>query len=155
MFFESNQQHVHPENGYALHHREISREQMQRFESYMAEIFESFGLDAQTSGTVETPQRFLQALFEATDGYEGDPKLLTVFDAPGRGEADGRFSQVIEGPIPFFALCEHHAFHFYGVAYIGYIPTDYRHFQAHPARATLCQAFHRPRTAGSTGRCGL
>lgn len=122
MFFESNQQHVHPENGYALHHREISREQMQRFESYMAEIFESFGLDAQTSGTVETPQRFLQALFEATDGYEGDPKLLTVFDAPGRGEADGRFSQVIEGPIPFFALCEHHAFPFYGVAYIGYIP---------------------------------
>lgn len=30
-------------------------------------------------------------------------------------------SQVIEGPIPFFALCEHHAPPFYGQAYVGYI----------------------------------
>ena len=29
--------------------------------------------------------------------------------------------QIIEGPIPFFALCEHHAFPFFGTAYVGYI----------------------------------
>jgi GTP cyclohydrolase I len=28
---------------------------------------------------------------------------------------------VIEGPIPFFALCEHHALPFHGQAYVGYI----------------------------------
>ncbi|HLJ33735.1 MAG TPA: GTP cyclohydrolase I, partial [Ktedonobacteraceae bacterium] len=31
----------------------------------------------------------------------------------------------IEGPIPFFALCEHHAFPFHGHAYIGYIPHEH------------------------------
>jgi GTP cyclohydrolase I len=30
-------------------------------------------------------------------------------------------SQVIEGPIQFFALCEHHALPFYGEAFVGYI----------------------------------
>ena len=30
-------------------------------------------------------------------------------------------SQVIEGPINFFSLCEHHAFPFFGHAYVGYI----------------------------------
>ena len=28
---------------------------------------------------------------------------------------------MIEGPIPFFALCEHHALPFFGHAYVGYI----------------------------------
>jgi GTP cyclohydrolase I len=28
---------------------------------------------------------------------------------------------VLEGPIPFFALCEHHALPFFGKAYVGYI----------------------------------
>jgi GTP cyclohydrolase I len=29
-------------------------------------------------------------------------------------------SQVIEGPIPFYALCEHHALPFHGHAFVGY-----------------------------------
>ena len=28
---------------------------------------------------------------------------------------------MIEGPIPFYALCEHHALPFHGMAYVGYI----------------------------------
>jgi GTP cyclohydrolase I len=31
---------------------------------------------------------------------------------------------VVEGPIPFYALCEHHALPFYGQAYVGYIPHE-------------------------------
>lgn len=44
-----------------------------------------------------------------------------VFGTECRGGPDCRLSQVIEGPIQFFALCEHHAFPFFGSAYVGYI----------------------------------
>lgn len=108
-----------------LHRREISGEQMRKFEGYMAEVFEAFGLNVNTPATLETPRRFLQGLFEATEGYDGDPKLLKVFDTECRGDPDCRLGQVIEGPIPFFALCEHHAFPFHGHAYIGYIPHEH------------------------------
>ena len=108
-----------------LHQRSVSREQMQKFAGYMAEIFEAFGLNLNTPGTEETPQRFVEALFDATEGYDGDPKLLKVFDTECRGGPDCRLSQVIEGPIPFYALCEHHALPFFGNAYVGYIAHEH------------------------------
>jgi GTP cyclohydrolase IA len=101
--------------------REVSGEQWQKFEDSVAEMFDAFGMDLRTAGTQSTPQRFVRALFEATSGYEGDPKLLTAFPTECRGGPDCSISQVIEGPIPFFALCEHHAFPFYGVAHVGYV----------------------------------
>lgn len=104
-----------------LRHRHISQEQMHKFEGDVAAIFETFGLDLNTPATKQTPQRFLRALFDATEGYDGDLKLLTVFDTECRGGPDCRLSQVIEGPIQFFGLCEHHALPFYGHAYVGYI----------------------------------
>ena len=107
-----------------LHRRSLSQEQMRRFEGYMAEIFEAFGLNLDSAGTYQTPQRFVQALFDATEGYDGDVKLLKVFDAECRDEETCRLSQVIEGPIPFFALCEHHALPFHGRAYVGYVADE-------------------------------
>ncbi len=104
-----------------LQMRKISDEQTHKFEGYIAEIFSAFGMDVNTPSTKDTPQRFIKALFDATEGYDGDPKLLRVFDTECRGEPDCSISQVIEGPIPFFSLCEHHAFPFYGRAYVGYI----------------------------------
>jgi len=104
-----------------LQMRHISDEQFRKFESYAAEIFVAFGLDLNTPATKDTPRRFIRALFDATEGYDGDPKLLRVFETECRGEPDCRLSQVLEGPIHFFALCEHHVFPFYGMAYIGYI----------------------------------
>jgi len=104
-----------------LNSRQISAEQAFKFEGYMAEIFSAYGLDLDTPATRETPRRFIQALFDATDGYDGDPKLLKVFSTECRGDPDCRISQVIEGPINFFSLCEHHAFPFFGHAYVGYI----------------------------------
>jgi len=101
--------------------RKISDEQIHQFEGYAAEIFSAFGLDLNTPATKDTPQRFIKALFDATEGYGGDPKLLRVFETECRGEPDCHLSQVIEGPISFFALCEHHALPFYGKAYVGYI----------------------------------
>ena len=84
-----------------LHQRAVSREQMCRFGGYMAEIFAACGLNLNTSATEETPRRFLQALFEATEGYDGEPKLLKVFDTECRGNTECRLGQVIEGPSPF------------------------------------------------------
>jgi GTP cyclohydrolase I len=108
-----------------LRRRQLSDEQLQRFEDYVAEIFGAFGLDLDTPATRETPRRFIRALYDSTAGYDGDPKLLTVFDTECRGGSDCRLSQVIEGPIQFYALCEHHALPFFGQAYVGYIAHEH------------------------------
>ena len=101
--------------------REIDAELQERFEGVVAEIFSTFGMDLDTPATKDTPRRFLKALFDSTLGYEGDPKLLTAFPTECRGGPDCRISQIIEGPISFFALCEHHALPFHGTAHVGYI----------------------------------
>ena len=95
--------------------REIAPEDWARYRAAVAEIFEAFGMDLDTPGTRQTPERFLRAIYDATAGYEGDPKLLTAFPAEGVG------GQIVEGPISFCALCEHHALPFFGVAHVGYI----------------------------------
>lgn len=95
-----------------------------RYEGYLAEIFSALGMDLGTPGTADTPRRFLQAMFDATAGYEGDPKLVTVFPTECHGDASCELAQIVEGPIPFFALCEHHALPFFGTAYVGYVAHD-------------------------------
>jgi GTP cyclohydrolase I len=101
--------------------RVIAPEQWKKYEGYAAEIFKAMGMDLETPGTHETPTRFLRALYEATSGYEGDAKLLTAFPTECHGGPDCNISQVIEGPIEFYSLCEHHALPFHGHAFIGYI----------------------------------
>jgi GTP cyclohydrolase I len=104
-----------------LERRRVSDEQMRKFTGYAAEMFSAFGMNLNTAGTEDTPRRFVQALYDATEGYDGDPKLLKTFDTECRGGADCRLSQIVEGPIQFVALCEHHALPFYGQAYVAYI----------------------------------
>ncbi|HYK97354.1 MAG TPA: GTP cyclohydrolase I [Candidatus Acidoferrales bacterium] len=104
-----------------VQHRELSPEQWMRFEGYMGEIFTAFGMDRDTPGTRDTPKRFVRALFDATEGYEGDAKLLTTFPTECKGGLSCEINQIVEAPIPFFALCEHHSFPFYGNDYVGYI----------------------------------
>ena len=104
-----------------VHPRRIAAEDWDRFRGYLGEIFGALGMDLDTPGTEETPERFLNALYDATSGYDGDPKLSTAFPAEHGGSADSLRSQIIEGPIAFHALCEHHALPFHGFAHIGYI----------------------------------
>jgi GTP cyclohydrolase I len=104
-----------------IHRRQLSDDQIARLENCAAEIFSTLGMDLNTPATQDTPRRFIRALYDATDGYDGDPKLLKVFTTECRGEPDCRLSQVVEGPIHFYSLCEHHALPFHGHAYVGYI----------------------------------
>jgi GTP cyclohydrolase I len=101
--------------------RTVSPDKWAKFEANAAEMFQAFGMDLDTPGTQLTPKRFVRALYDATTGYEGDPKLLTAFPTECRGGPDCNIAQVIEGPIEFFSLCEHHVLPFHGHAYIGYI----------------------------------
>ena len=98
--------------------RRVTDADWQRLERHAAEILAAFGMDLDTAGTRETPRRFLRALYDATAGYEGDPKLMTAFPAEHEGVQRG---MILEGPISFHALCEHHALPFHGAAHVAYV----------------------------------
>lgn len=102
----------------------ITPEEWARYEHNIAEILEAFGMELGTPGTRETPQRFLRAMFESTAGYDGDPKLRTAFPSERPVGVAGASSQIVEGPIAFFSLCEHHALPFHGAAHVAYIAGD-------------------------------
>jgi GTP cyclohydrolase I len=101
--------------------RRITPEEWASYERNVAEILAAFGMDLETPGTRETPRRFLRAMFEATAGYDGDEKLRTAFPSERPRGVDGLHSQIIEGPIAFFSLCEHHALPFHGAVHVAYI----------------------------------
>jgi len=101
--------------------RQISAADWQRFEHSIGEIMSALGMELNTPGTRDTPRRFLQAMFDATAGYDGDAKLRTAFPSERPAHLEGSHSQIVEGPISFFALCEHHALPFHGVAYVAYV----------------------------------
>ena len=96
----------------------------ERLERHAAEILAALGLDLDTPGTSDTPRRFLQAMYDATAGYDGDAKLRTLFPSERPQDVEGAHAQIIEGPIGFHALCEHHALPFHGRAHIGYVAGD-------------------------------
>jgi GTP cyclohydrolase I len=101
--------------------RHVEPADWRRFRYSMAEIFTAFGMNLDAPGAERTPERFLQALYDATAGYDDDYKLLTAFPTDrGRG-AGYLVSQIIEGPFSFYALCEHHSLPFHGFAHIGYV----------------------------------
>src|ERR1700730_17121605 len=105
--------------------RHISEADWKRVDGYMSEILEALGMSLDTPGTAKTPMRYLRAMFDSTEGYEGDAKLVTAFPTECEGGPDCEVSQVVEGPMPFYALCEHHAFPFFGHAYVGYVAHEH------------------------------
>jgi GTP cyclohydrolase I len=121
MPIEPNAKNPGLQNSVTVRRPPITDDQLRKFEGYAGEIFSALGLDLRTPGTGPTPRRFLRALIDSTEGYDGDPKLLTAFHTECRGGRDCELNQVIEGPIPFYSLCEHHALPFHGTVFVGYI----------------------------------
>jgi len=98
----------------------LSTTERERFEQHIAEIFRRMGMDLESDACKRTPYRWVQALIDMTEGYDGDPKIDVVFERECVNcEEDRPTVQIVEGPIPFSALCEHHALPFIGQAYIG------------------------------------
>lgn len=80
-------------------------------------LLAGIGEDALRDGLRDTPNRFVSAWAEWTDGYKKDPKeVLKEFDGEAYDE------MILVKDIPFYSHCEHHLAPFFGVAHIGYIP---------------------------------
>src|SRR5207245_11645549 len=81
--------------------RKIPKARWRQLEQYAAEIFQTMGMRLDSPGTRETPRRFIRALFDATEGYEGDPKLVTAFPTECDQGPHCRISEIVRGPLLF------------------------------------------------------
>ena len=95
-----------------------------QFERYAAEIFSRMGLDLNSPGGRETPRRWVAALWDMTEGYDGDPKISTVFPVECPVCPDEEKTHVVEGPIRFTGLCEHHVLPIRGSVWVGYLAAE-------------------------------
>ncbi len=102
----------------------LSAEERARFEQYAAEIFSRMGLDLNSPGGKDTPRRWLAGLWDMTEGYDGDPKLSTIFPAECPTCPDEEKTHIVEGPIRFTGLCEHHVLPIRGSAWVGYLAAE-------------------------------
>ncbi|HSU58020.1 MAG TPA: GTP cyclohydrolase I [Bryobacteraceae bacterium] len=94
------------------------------FEGYAAAIFTRMGMNVDTAGTHETPRRWLTALWDMTEGYDGDSKLSTLFPVECPVCPDEEKTHIVEGPIRFTGLCEHHVLPIRGSAWVGYLADE-------------------------------
>ena len=98
-----------------------SNDQLRKFEGYVTEIFTALGMDVDSAGIKDLPQRFVRALFDATRGIESGPHALRRLETECHSGPACHETHVMEGPIHFLGLCERHSFPLFGHAYVGYI----------------------------------
>lgn len=82
-------------------------------EDHVRRLLEALGEDPSREGLSDTPRRYLAFLRGFTTV---EPFKLTTFDAEGCDE------MIVQAPIPFFSICEHHLAPFFGHAAVAYIP---------------------------------
>ena len=85
-------------------------------ERAVRDLLIALGLDAETSGLVDTPRRVARAYAEL---FDPPPFDLTTF--PNDEHYD---ELVLARGIPFRSVCEHHLLPFIGVAHVGYLPGE-------------------------------
>ena len=99
----------------------LSTAEMQEFQGAIGKIFHRLGLGVNTPGTEDTPRRWLDAMTELTTGYQPDPKIRTAFPAECVECKEHELEHLVNGPISFSALCEHHVLPFTGQIHIGVV----------------------------------
>lgn len=82
----------------------------------MSELLESLGMDLTDPSTKDTPNRFIEYLYEFHQDFDPAELLKATFDHTGFG------GLVSQQNIPFRMACEHHLLPAWGKAHIGYIP---------------------------------
>jgi GTP cyclohydrolase IA len=88
-------------------------------EDIVMRLLQYIGEDPKREGLLETPKRVLKAWKHWCSGYGRRPEeVLKVF----KDGANGYKEMIVESPIPFYSMCEHHMAPFFGTASIGYIP---------------------------------
>ena len=91
----------------------------ERIQNAVREILIAVGEDPDREGLVETPKRVANMYEEIFAGLTEDPKQhIKLFNEQSNDE------MVIVKDIPFYSMCEHHLLPFFGMAHIGYIPSD-------------------------------
>lgn len=91
----------------------------ERIENAVREILLAVGENPDRPGLLETPKRVANMYEEIFAGLTEEPKQhIKLFDEVSNDE------MVIVKDIPFYSMCEHHLLPFFGMAHIGYIPSD-------------------------------
>ncbi len=91
----------------------------ERIQNAVREILIAVGEDPDREGLLETPKRVANMYEEIFAGLTEDPKQhIKLFNEQSNDE------MVIVKDIPFYSMCEHHLLPFFGMAHIGYIPSD-------------------------------
>ncbi|MCP4201850.1 MAG: GTP cyclohydrolase I FolE [bacterium] len=85
--------------------------------NHIREVMLELGLDVDSDGLKDTPDRVVRMLHEMTEGYLSEPGdiLKKQFEA----DYD---EMVVVKDVPVGSLCEHHLLPFHGVAHVGYLP---------------------------------
>ena len=77
--------------------------------------------DSTREGLKDTPSRYLRAMSFLTSGrFTDTAEVVKTFE----DGSEGYQGLVFQGQIPIYSLCEHHLLPFFGVAHVGYIPSD-------------------------------
>ena len=90
-----------------------------RAEAAIRELLIAVGEDPDREGLRDTPARVAKSYEELVAGLDQDPEeaLTAVFEV-------GHDELVLVKDIEMWSMCEHHLVPFFGVAHVGYIPTD-------------------------------
>ena len=90
-----------------------------RAEAAVRELLAAIGEDPDREGLRETPARVARAYVEFVRGIRerAEDVLATTFEL-------GHDEMVLVRDIELWSMCEHHLVPFFGVAHVGYIPSD-------------------------------
>lgn len=90
-----------------------------RAEAAVRELLFAIGEDPDRDGLKDTPRRVAKSYVELLAGLDQDPSdvLTAVFDV-------GHDELVLVKDIELWSMCEHHLVPFFGVAHVGYIPSE-------------------------------
>jgi GTP cyclohydrolase IA len=92
----------------------------ERAEAAVRELLIAIGEDPDRDGLRDTPARVARSYAETTGGMWKNPDdvLTTTFDL-------GHDEMVLVKDIEVWSSCEHHLTPFFGVAHIGYVPSEH------------------------------